>query len=62
MHGQRWIKSSRSEGGAHCVEVQRSAEGVRVRDSKLGDASPILTPSPDDWTTFLGGIHAGRFQ
>ncbi|SDK59767.1 protein of unknown function [Glycomyces sambucus] len=50
----RWKKSSRSnsQGGA-CVEA-RSHQGVaQVRDTKLGESSPILEASAADWTAFL---------
>ena len=40
----RWRKSSRSQGNAdsNCVEARTSREGFHVRDSKLGDDSPIF--------------------
>lgn len=50
-----WRKSSRSSSGSgnQCVEA-RAAEGrFEVRDSKLGEASPILDLSGTDWRSFL---------
>lgn len=38
-----WRKSSRSQGnGGNCVEVRTSGSKFEVRDSKLGDDSPIF--------------------
>jgi hypothetical protein len=44
-----WYKASASQGQNGCVEINTTltASGiVGVRDSKLGDASPILVFSP----------------
>ena len=47
-----WRTSSVCDGGA-CVEV---APSVQVRDSKLGDASPIVRFSPAVWQSFTEGL------
>lgn len=51
-----WRKSSYSgsEGG-DCLEVATHPSAVHVRDSKTPDG-PVLTVSPDTWTTFLGRL------
>ncbi|MGI8309647.1 DUF397 domain-containing protein [Saccharopolyspora hattusasensis] len=58
-----WRKSSRSgnTGGA-CVEVARVVNAAGVRDSKLGDASPILPFPLGAWTAFLSDVKAGEFD
>ncbi|WP_307789066.1 DUF397 domain-containing protein [Glycomyces salinus] len=50
-----WRKSSRSSGGANdqCVEARALAGAVQVRDTKLGEESPILDVSPDTWRGFV---------
>lgn len=60
----QWRRSSRCDN-VSCVEVRRACEsnqcvevhigplGVQLRDSKLGDASPILTFTEDEWREFL---------
>lgn len=64
-----WHKSSAS-GTTACVEV---AEGrvlknaddldhVLVRDSKLGDKSPVLHFTPAEWRAFIAGVKAGEFD
>ena len=53
----QWRKSSRSgSDGGNCVETRLRA-GFEIRDSKLGDASPILGGlSAADWRGFLAGV------
>ncbi|WBB60037.1 DUF397 domain-containing protein [Streptomyces sp. WMMC500] len=52
-HELAWVKSSYSgSGGGNCVEVAAAAEGVHVRDSK-DPSGPVLTVSPEAWTSFL---------
>ncbi|MQM24133.1 DUF397 domain-containing protein [Glycomyces albidus] len=53
----RWKKSSRSgsTGGA-CVEVRGQGDVIQVRDTKLGEDSPILDASPSDWRGFLTAV------
>ena len=36
-----------------CVEVGAAGDRVLLRDSKLGDASPILEFTPEAWAEFL---------
>jgi Domain of unknown function (DUF397) len=48
-----------------CVEVGRLADGdvwVRVRDGKIGAASPVLAFSQDAWRDFVSAMTAGRFD
>jgi hypothetical protein len=44
-----WRISSHSHANNNCVQV---APSVLVRDSKLGDASVVLSFTPDVWKTF----------
>jgi hypothetical protein len=55
MLTDQWRKPSRSSGGNNdqCVEARAADPVVQIRDSKLGDASPILDASPADWRIFL---------
>ncbi|MGH8792406.1 MAG: DUF397 domain-containing protein [Stackebrandtia sp.] len=50
-----WRKSSRSgaQSGSACVEARMSGRVLQVRDSKLGDASPILDLGEADFTGLL---------
>ncbi|WP_335988908.1 DUF397 domain-containing protein [Glycomyces sp. MUSA5-2] len=53
----RWKKSSRSSGqGGACVEARAHDGLVQVRDTKLGESSPILGASAADWAAILGGL------
>ena len=55
-------KSSFSGSGGSCVEVADVAEGgALVRDTKLGEDSPVLTFNADEWTAFVAGVKAGEF-
>lgn len=56
MSTTRWRKSSRSSGNnnSDCVELRRSLGDFQVRDSKLGDGSPIFDLAPEDLEGLLG--------
>jgi hypothetical protein len=49
----QWRKSSYSESANGCVEVGSSPVAVGVRDSKLGERSPVLTFSRRAFAAFL---------
>ncbi|MGQ0716129.1 MAG: DUF397 domain-containing protein [Pseudonocardiales bacterium] len=59
MSNARWFTSSYSSGSAECVEVANLAGHRLVRDSKLGDASPVLAVSPAEWSAFTAVVKAG---
>lgn len=56
MTPSKWRKSSRSQGGGQCVEARLAETGPQVRDSKLGDASPILSLSRNDFAGLLRAV------
>lgn len=60
MPDARWFTSSYSSGDAECVEVAFLPGHRLVRDSKLGDASPLLAVSPTGWNAFTAVVKAGR--
>ena len=50
----RWIKSSRSNGsGGNCVEFAYAQDIAHVRDSKLGEGSPVFQLTPGDWASLI---------
>lgn len=55
-----WRKSTRSSGNPQqCVEVGE-APGLRgVRDSKLGEASPVLAFNRATWSEFVAMVRTG---
>jgi hypothetical protein len=54
MTATAWRKSSRSgNSGANCVEVRVNDVKIEVRDSKLGDGSPIFGFSTEDFASML---------
>jgi hypothetical protein len=61
-----WRKSSFSTGdtnGGECVEVAvRPDGGVLLRNSQLGDASPVVAYTRAEISAFLRGVHAGEFD
>jgi hypothetical protein len=61
--GAIWRKSSYSgSNGGDCVQIAHNLPGVvAVRDSK-DPAGPVLTFTPDDWSTFTAAIRAGEFD
>jgi hypothetical protein len=49
-----WRKSSRSQGnGGNCVEARTNDGEFQVRDSKLGDDSPIFGLATGDFQSLL---------
>lgn len=61
--GAQWRKSRRSHGGgAACVMVAQVPGAAGVKDSKLGQASPILPFAADVWASFLRGVKAGTYE
>jgi len=45
-----------------CVEVDLTGRSVKVRDGKLGDDSPVLEFTPDEWAAFQSGARSGEFD
>lgn len=59
-----WIKSSYCDNsGGSCVEVMtRPSDGAKlVRDSKLGDESPVLVFTEAEFQAFGAGFVRGDF-
>jgi uncharacterized protein DUF397 len=57
-----WRKSTFSNDTGACVEVADLATGTGVRDSKLGDASPVLSVTTTQWAAFTAGLRGGQFD
>lgn len=53
-----WRKSTRSNstGNGDCVEARVAQEGFELRDSKLGDNSPIFGISAGDFGILISSI------
>lgn len=50
----QWRKSSRSQGnGGNCVEVRADGPRFEVRDSKLGNDSPIFDMSTEGFEALM---------
>jgi hypothetical protein len=56
-----WVKSTFSSGSEGCVEVDVAPAVVRVRDSKLGEGSPVLEFNEVEWKAFVAGVRDGQF-
>lgn len=59
-----WRKATASgHDGGECVETADLPDGtIGVRDSKLGDDSPVLTFTRDEMRAFVQGVRAGEFD
>jgi hypothetical protein len=54
MTATAWRKSRRSgNSGANCVEARVEKTNFQVRDSKLGDASPIFELDTEGFASLL---------
>lgn len=63
MQSDQWTKSS--ESGPYtdnCVEVRGDGDMILVRDSKLGENSPVLSFSQAEWKAFIEGAKAREFD
>ncbi|UKD50725.1 DUF397 domain-containing protein (plasmid) [Amycolatopsis sp. FU40] len=59
----RWRKSSASGSDGGCVEVNDSITGVvGLRDSKLGETSPVARFDRDQWATWQDEIRRHRLD
>ena len=57
-----WRKAMASTDGSGCVEVSTDVPGMfAVRDSKLGDDSPILEFTDYEWKCFKAGMANDEF-
>ncbi len=59
-----WTKSTFSNGGANgCVEFNFTVPGwAGVRDSKLGDASPVLVLNTRETDTLIASMKTGELD
>lgn len=48
-----WRTSTRSSNGGNCVEVDFTAAGVEMRDSKAHGLGPIIGFTPVQWAAFI---------
>lgn len=62
LNRTKWVKSSRSTGGNGCVEGMLVGDDVAVRDSKLGQASPVLVFGRPAWAALVAEVKAGRLD
>jgi hypothetical protein len=56
-----WKKACRTDTPM-CVEVSIGTNMTFVRDSKLGNASPVLGFTHDEWAAFVAGVRDGEFD
>ena len=56
-----WVKANASGAANNCVEIARTPDSVRVRDSK-NPGGPILAFTRAEWAAFLDGARNGEFD
>ncbi len=54
-----WRTSTRSNNGTNCAEVDFTAVGVELRDTKDHGVGPVLHFTAEQWRTFLHEVLAG---
>jgi hypothetical protein len=58
-----WIKASASGGqGGQCVQMRPHEGAVEVRDSKHGNAGPVLGFTKGEFAAWLDGAKRGEFD
>ncbi|MGH3720196.1 MAG: DUF397 domain-containing protein [Pseudonocardiaceae bacterium] len=57
-----WRTSTHSNNGGDCVEVDFTAAGVEMRDSKAHGTGPTLHLTPTQWAAFVAGARDGEFD
>lgn len=57
-----WQKAQASNSGGACVELRRHRGVAQLRDSKLGNESPILVFNGMELRSFLDGAKNGEFD
>ncbi|MER7765830.1 DUF397 domain-containing protein [Kitasatospora sp. NPDC096140] len=55
----KWRKSTYSNGGGGCIEVDDAHPG-RVRDSKDPDGPALIFPA-EAWASFVAAVRSGEF-
>lgn len=55
-----WVKPCGESG--HCVEIKFVSTGILVRDSKLGEGSPVLEFTREEWEVFAQSVKAGQLD
>lgn len=55
-----WRKANESNSTGQCVEWAITPDGVKVRDSKRGNHSPVLTFTFGEWIVFIKAVKAGE--
>ncbi|HEU5128395.1 MAG TPA: DUF397 domain-containing protein [Glycomyces sp.] len=59
MLSREWQKSSRSQPQGNCVELRQRADAVQIRDTKLGDASPVFDLDSETYASLIEGLKRG---
>ncbi len=62
LNRKKWVKATRSSNTNGCVEGLLVGDDVAVRDSKLGDRSPVLVFSRPAWTALVDEVRSGRLD
>lgn len=56
-----WRKATASAAG-NCVEVGHHGDRILLRDTKLGDDSPVLSFTRTEFEAFTRGVRDGEFD
>ena len=57
-----WASIGRGKGEDQYVAYARVGDVIGVRDSRLGDESPVLEFTPTEWDAFVAGARGGEFD
>ncbi|QDY78686.1 DUF397 domain-containing protein [Streptomyces qinzhouensis] len=60
-HGEKWFKSSYSNGNGNCVEVRIASAAVAMRDSKVTQGPAVMVAGAT-WSSFLGAVKSRHLR
>ena len=59
---EQWRKATKSNNNGACAAVRAIGGMVQIRDTKLGEDSPVLSFTAKEWEAFVDGAKNNEFE